>query len=47
MSWDKLDYKELAREGKLEDIASHLDRKLTKIEWRYETSQKEEEIVEC
>jgi hypothetical protein len=28
-------------------IQSHLDRKLTNLEWRYEKSQKEEDIVEC
>ena len=45
--WDKLDYKSLAREGRLEEIATHLDRKLANIDWKYATSQKETEIVEC
>ena len=31
----------------LQKIQTHLDRKLANIEWRYATSQKEEDIVEC
>ena len=29
------------------EISTHLDRKLANIEWRYDKSQKEEDIVEC
>ena len=46
ISWDKFDYKK-ARLEDVNSIASHLDRKLANLEWRYKTSQKEEDIVEC
>ena len=57
IEWDRFDYKSaraipssLLRKGDgviLSTIQSHLDRKLANIEWKYEKSQKEEDIVEC
>ena len=48
MEWDKFDYKNTRREADgLGKIATHLDRKLANIDWKYATSQKEEEVVEC
>jgi UPF0176 protein len=56
VSWDKLDYLTLGRIWRadpsrqdeiLAAIQKNLDSKLTHIEWKYEKSQKEEEIVEC
>jgi hypothetical protein len=46
--WDKFDYK--ANRNLVEGISriqTHLDRKLANVEWRYATSQKEDDIVEC
>ncbi len=54
--WDKLDYLSLGRtwradpsrqEEIITQIQKHIDAKLSKIEWRHFTSQKEEEIIEC
>ena len=54
--WDKMDYVSLGRTWRadpskkdeiLTQIQKHLDTKLSKIEWKHLTSQKEEEIVEC
>jgi UPF0176 protein len=54
--WDKMDYLSIGRTWRadpskkdflISEICSHLDRKLANIEWKYQTSQKEEEIVEC
>lgn len=54
--WDKMDYLSLGRTWRadptkkdeiLTQIQKHLDTKLSKIEWKHLTSQKEEEIVEC
>jgi predicted sulfurtransferase len=48
MEWDKFDYKNTRREADgLGKTATHLDRKLANLEWKYSTSQKEEEVVEC
>jgi UPF0176 protein len=56
VSWDKIDYLALGRiwradaskkESIIAGIASHLDRTLANIDWKYEKSQQEEEIVEC
>ena len=57
MEWDRMDYKTarsmsdspLRKEdaGILLEVQSHLDRHLANIEWKYEKSQKEEDIVEC
>ena len=47
-SWDKFDYKNTrSLADGIARIQTHLDRKLANIEWRYATSQKEEDIVEC
>lgn len=54
--WDKLNYLELGRTWRADPskkseiltlIQKHLDAKIGKIEWRYETSQKEDVILEC
>lgn len=54
--WDKLDYVALGRAWRADPtkkdeiinlIQKNLDTKLAKIEWKYLTSQKEEEILEC
>ena len=56
MPWDKMDYLSLGREWRADrskqdsimtSIQQHLDHKLSKIEWKYTFSQKEEDIVEC
>ncbi|MBC7504100.1 hypothetical protein H7169_03940 [Candidatus Gracilibacteria bacterium] len=48
MSWDKFDYKATRSiSDSISKIQAHLDRKLANIEWRYQKSQKEEDIVEC
>ncbi len=48
VDWDKFDYKHTRdiTDG-ISRIQSHLDRKLSSVEWRYNTSQKENDIVEC
>ncbi len=47
-SWDKFNYKNTrSLADSISRIQTHLDRKLANIEWRYATSQKEEDIVEC
>lgn len=46
--WDKFDYKNIRlQEGGMEQIQLHLDRKLANTQWKYLTSQKEDNIVEC
>ncbi len=48
VDWDKFDYKSTrSLVVGVSKIQAHLDRKLANIEWRYTTSQKEEDIVEC
>jgi UPF0176 protein len=56
VDWDKMNYLELGhiwrndttkKEEIMLSIEKHLDAKLSKIEWRYTESQKEENIVEC
>ena len=48
VEWDKLDYKKIREETDgFEKVATHLDRKLANLEWKYSLSQKEKEIVEC
>ncbi len=46
--WDKFDYKS-SRDlpNGIPLIQANLDRKLANLEWKYATSQKEENIVEC
>ncbi len=47
-TWDKFDYKNTRNlSDGITRIADHLDRKLANIEWKYATSQKEGDIVEC
>ena len=48
VEWDKCDYKNIRlQEWSIARIQAHLDRKLANIEWKYQTSQKEDNIVEC
>ncbi len=56
VDWDKIDYLSLGRDARSKPsehdaifarIQEHLDRKLAPLTWKHETSQKEEDIVEC
>lgn len=47
-TWDKFDYKDTRNTSEwISQIQIHLDRKLANINWKYLTSQKEENIIEC